>query len=144
MTLGLLLVLLTDAAFAQRQTAADDIAARLKQMEQTWAAAEVKHDASAVEPILADTFVDTDETGKVTDRETYLENMRKSTVKLNSVDLDDMNVQPYGDAAVVTGRYTEKATVNGAPATMVGRFTDTFAKIQGQWKCVASQSTTIR
>ncbi len=143
----LLILLLVMAGSAQGQSAAEetgDVSAGLQQMERTWAAAEPKHDASAVAPILADTFVETDETGKVTDRKTYLENMRNSEVKLDSVDLDDMKVQRYGDAAVVTGRYTEKTTVNGGPATMTGRFTDTFAKIHGKWKCVASQSTTIR
>jgi len=48
-----------------------------------------------------------------------------------------------GDSAVVTGVYHEKGQRNGKPYLRRGRFPDTWVLVQGNWVCVASQSTLI-
>lgn len=138
---GLLIFLFTSFAFAQGASP-DTLSAKLQQMERTWAAAVAQHDPLAIAPMLADAFVDTSEDGKVTDRPTYLDNLKKSQAKIDSLILDDMRVQQYGDAAVVTGRYTAKGPEHTRPSA--GRFTDTFIRIGSEWKCVASQSTAVK
>jgi ketosteroid isomerase-like protein len=49
----------------------------------------------------------------------------------------------YGNAAVVMGRWSGKVVEKGQPSESVERFTDTFIKQNGQWKCVASHSSPI-
>ncbi len=47
----------------------------------------------------------------------------------------------YGNAAIVTGGYRAKIELKGKSVVRRGRFTDTWIRENGKWKCVASQST---
>jgi ketosteroid isomerase-like protein len=55
-----------------------------------------------------------------------------------------MKVHVYGGAGVVTGVYRETGITKGKAYARRARFTDTWIKQDGQWKCVASQSTLIQ
>jgi hypothetical protein len=46
-------------------------------------------------------------------------------------------------ATIAIGTETDKGTENGKDASGTYRWTDTWVKINGQWQCVASQSSTI-
>jgi len=56
---------------------------------------------------------------------------------------DDLKVRVYGDAAVVTGRFTTKETLKGRDISGQYRFTDTWIKKAGRWLCVAGQGSKI-
>ena len=49
----------------------------------------------------------------------------------------------YGGTAIVTGVYRERVQLKGKSVVRRGRFTDTWVKQNGAWKCVASQVTLI-
>ena len=55
-----------------------------------------------------------------------------------------VKVYVYGDAAVVNGRWKAKFVEKGKPVDTTERFTDTYVRQNGQWKCVASQGSTIK
>ena len=55
----------------------------------------------------------------------------------------DMKVIVHGDTGVVVGRQTTKGTYQGQDIGGVFRFTDTWAKLDGRWQCIAAQSTRI-
>ena len=56
---------------------------------------------------------------------------------------EGMKVLVYSNAGVASGVYRETGMTKGKPYTRRARFTDTF-KQNGQWKCVASQSTLVQ
>src|SRR5262245_64308 len=56
--------------------------------------------------------------------------------------MDQLNVRPLGDTAVVTGR-TSVTTGGATPMTVALRFTDVFVRRSGRWLAVASQATRI-
>jgi ketosteroid isomerase-like protein len=64
--------------------------------------------------------------------------------KYESAVEEDLKVSVYGDAAVATGIWRAKGTEKGKPFEEVERFTDTYVKTGGQWKCVASHSSTMK
>ena len=49
----------------------------------------------------------------------------------------------FGDAAVVRGRTTVSARMNGAPVSARIRFTDVFIRRDGRWQAVASHASTL-
>ena len=61
--------------------------------------------------------------------------------KTNSEKIFDLKVRVYGDTAVATYKDTYDAMMNGEllAKTVIG--TDTFVKIGGQWKQVASHAS---
>jgi hypothetical protein len=118
-----------------------DIATQLEQIEHKWAEAEVKHDPAMIAPYLDDTMVQTNPDGSVSPRTEVLEAIGKGDPTLTAVDLADMKTQSYGDAAVIMGRYTERRESGSKHTMTAGRFTDTYVKRSGKWKCVASHDS---
>ena len=117
------------------------VAAQLEQIEHTWAAAEVKGDAAMISPYLDETMVQTNPDGSVSARKEVLEGIAKGDPTLRAVDLADMKTQSYGDAAVIMGNYTERREAGGKRTATSGRFTDTYIRRSGKWKCVASHDS---
>ena len=114
---------------------------QLEQIEHKWAEAEVKHDPAMIAPYLDDTFSQTNPDNSVSTRAEVLDGIGKGDATLTAVDLAEMKTQSYGDAAVITGRYTEKREAKGKHMMTSGRFTDTYVKRSGKWKCVASHDS---
>jgi hypothetical protein len=117
------------------------VGTQLEQIEHKWAEAEVKHDPAMIAPYLDDNFVQTNPDNSVSTRTEVLDGIGKGDATLTAVDLADMKTQSYGDAAVIMGRYTEKRESNGKHMMTSGRFTDTYVKRGGKWKCVASHDS---
>lgn len=139
--LGLLIVL--GGAFAQPKSTGDEAA--LKAIELKWDAANVKGDTATLTTIFADTFISTNAEGKTRTKAEVLAEVRSGDIKYETSKVDDMKVYLYGDAAVVNGRWAGKFAEKGKPTTTTTeRFTDTYVRQNGQWKCVASQGSTIK
>ena len=138
-------VLLTGMSVAQQKkhpgAQHTGVAAQLEQIEHTWAAAEVKGDAAMIAPYLDETMVQTNPDGSVSARKEVLEGIAKGDPSLKAVDLADMKTQTYGGAAVIMGSYTERREAGGKRTATSGRFTDTYIRRGGKWKCVASHDS---
>jgi ketosteroid isomerase-like protein len=103
-----------------------------------------KGDASARERHLADTYVFTDVDGTVLDKARSVADIKSGALKVPPAKLEDIRVQVYGDAAVVTLRSIEKGTTYKAK-DLSGqyRWTDVFVRRNGTWQMVATQGTRI-
>ena len=65
------------------------------------------------------------------------------TFKYESRDISDLSIRVYGNAAVVTGRSTQKGTENGKDYSGAYRFTRVYIKQRGRWQTVALQTTRV-
>ena len=115
--------------------------ARILALENLWNQAELKRDARALELLLANTFVYTDSDGSFMNRTQWLAHVKRGDDHYEQLGNEGQVVQLYGDAAVVTGAYRERIKLAGKTVVQRGRFTDTWVKQGGEWKCVASQAT---
>jgi ketosteroid isomerase-like protein len=125
----------------QRST---ESAQTLIDLENKWANALMKSDVATLGDILANTYVDTDEEGHRTDRAGVLQALKSGDLKISSLQLSEMQVYPYMDAAVVTGSAVQKGSYKGQPSVGKVVFTDTFVRQRGKWKAVASHRSTVR
>jgi hypothetical protein len=139
----LLLMALCPAAVAQRGSMPGDESARILSLENIWNQAEVKHDARALNLLLAEPFEYTDSDGSFMNRSEWLTHVGSGVDRYEQLSNSGMVVHIYGDVAIVTGGYLEKLTLKEKSAAHSGRFTDTWIQRNGEWKCVASQSTLI-
>lgn len=139
---GILLGMMGLVCGAQSRIASDE-AARVLSLENIWNQAEVKHDLHAMYMLLADTFVYTDDDGSFRDKDQWLAHLEKGSDQYELLGNLNMKVDLYVDTAVVTGEYREKIKEKGKMVAHSGRFTDTWIRQGGEWKCVASQSTLI-
>src|SRR4051794_30825360 len=136
------LLLLLAGAVAQQKKGGNDEAV-LKALEETWEVASVKGDLAAIGAILADTFVSTSAESHVQTKAEMLAALKSGEVKFESSKADELKVQVYGNSAVVMGRWSGKVVEKGQASESTERFTDTFIKQNGHWKCVASHSSPI-
>jgi ketosteroid isomerase-like protein len=141
--LGLLMV--WGGAIAQQKSAAGggDEAA-LKAIEEKWDAANMKGDTATLAAIFVDSFISTNSEGKTRTKAEVLAQVKSGEIKYDTSKVEDMKVYVYGDAAVVNGRWKAKFVEKGKPVDTTERFTDTYIRQNGQWRCVASQGSTIK
>ena len=114
----------------------------LLKLEREWIEAFKNRDKAALERILADDFIFTDDEGQVYGKTQYIEAVTQ-VIKVGSYAVDDHTIRVYGDTGIVAARWTGKITVDGKDASGSIRYTDTFVKRQGRWQVVASQDTRI-
>jgi ketosteroid isomerase-like protein len=113
-------------------------------LEQVWMKAQQTNNYDLIEPALADGIVQTGADGKVlTSKAAALADAK--TVKWANVDYSEMKFVVYGDTVVAAGTFRGKGTdSSGAAVDERSHFTDTWVKIDGKWKCVASQDTAYK
>ena len=134
-------VLLLLAGYALASPMADDAAA-VKGLEEKWTVAASKNDAAAVGSILADSVTASGSDGTMRNKAEMLAAMKDR--KYESAVEEELKVSVYGDAAVATGIWRAKGTEQDKPFDEVERFTDTYVKTGGEWKCVASHSSPMK
>ena len=109
----------------------------LLQIERDWEAAWLNMDATAMDGILADSFVENNQ-GQSTMKKQYLADMKAGIYKVESAEVSDMRVVVFGDRAVVNGISTSKYTLRGKDASGKTRWTDVFEKRDGRWLAVVT------
>jgi len=122
--------------------AADD-ETQLLQLERAWSQAEVGADPAAIASLFDEALVYVDYDGSLMNKAEYLRSVGSSGEKPDHMYDEGMKVHVYGNVGIVTGIYRETGSHKGKPYTRRARFTDTWIKRDGQWKCVASQSTLV-
>ena len=111
-------------------------------LEDRWANALQKSDTATLESILDDTYVDTDEMGRRTDKRGLIAAIRSGDLKMNSIKLSELQSYESGTTAVVTGRALQDGDYMGQPLSQSVVFTDTFVMRQGSWRAVVSHRST--
>src|SRR5207302_4484603 len=84
--------------------------------ERQWAEAFKNRDQQALNRLLADNFIFTDDEGNVYDKEKYVAAVTRA-VRVESYTMDDLTARASGGAGVVTGRWTGKMTIDGKCAS---------------------------
>ena len=141
---GLVLLLaLHPALYAQQPSSTAD-ESRLIALENAWNQAQVHHDARALESLVGAKFIYTDTDGTVMTKAQFLADAKDMSFQASLVTNDNVKVDLYPNAAVVSGRYHTKGTYKGKPFNHYGRFTDMWIFQNGEWQCVASHTTLLQ
>lgn len=126
----------------QNKPSVANIEQSLKDLELQWNEAFKNRDGDALDRILDDQFIFTDDDGQVLNKSQYVDSVMRA-IKIESYKLDDVTVRVFGDTGVVVGRWSGKFTVDGKDSSGEFRYTDTFVRRLGGWRVVASQDTRI-
>jgi hypothetical protein len=113
-------------------------------LENGWNQAQLHHDSRALDGLLADTFVSTDNDGTFMTKAQFLADNEDRSYAPSLMTNSDERVFLYGNVAVVAGIYHAKGLNKGKPFDHYGRFTDTWAYLNGKWVCVASHTSALK
>ena len=128
------------------------IEAEITKLENDWAAATQRHDVNAVRKILSDDLVMTYPDGTTGNKASELTVIESGAMTADTWELSDTKVTVLGpDAAFITGRgvlknakYKDASMKKAIDISGEYRFTDIYARRNGQWLAVASQTTQIK
>jgi hypothetical protein len=129
------------ATKAQTGGNADAVAAVTK-LENDGVKADLANDKAFFEKLLADDWTGGDSGGTWFTKADVLKLMNDPEHnKTNSEKISELKVRPYGNTAVATYKDTYDSMLKGEhrARTVIG--TDTFVKIGGDWKMVASHAS---
>ena len=127
------------------------IEAEITRLETEWNTGSQKHDANAVRKILADDLIITYPDGNTGTKSSELSDIESGAFTADGWLMSDTKVTVLsGDAAFITGRsvikngkYKDAKSKKVLDISGEYRFTDVYARRNGQWQAVASQATKI-
>jgi len=70
--------------------------------------------------------------------------LKTGSIRYTAAHSDELRIILHGDSAVVTGRWTGTFIHDGVTTNLRERFTNVYARIKGQWRCVASHGSTLK
>jgi ketosteroid isomerase-like protein len=113
----------------------------LRSLVRAWDEATVKGDTAILDRLLADEFAFVGGPNKAQ----YLASINRRTTDsvIESAVSEKVEVQVYGDAAVVVGLDVVKGKTRGQPFEHKFRYMDVWIKRSGRWQCVKVYSTLI-
>jgi ketosteroid isomerase-like protein len=119
------------------------VAKELCDIEDQLAAAWVAGDRSVHERVLSEDWSVIDAQGRIRTKAEVLEEMFRPGERELTGRIDQVNVRPYGDWAIVTGRTYVVGRYEGKDIEVTLRFMDVFRRREGTWQVVASQATLL-
>jgi ketosteroid isomerase-like protein len=120
------------------------ISKAIKQLEHDLADAIRAGDVDKISQIVADDWTGIDYSGNNATKQSFLEDVKAGRDKVESVEFGPMDVKVLGNVAVVQGSDTEKSLTNGKDTSGKWVWMDVFAKREGAWVVVRSQSAMVQ
>jgi Domain of unknown function (DUF4440) len=133
--------------FALAQTAGQGShgnVALLIALENAWNQAQLHHDSKALDALVAENFISTDNDGILSTKAQFLADNKDPAYAPSVMANSEEKVFLYENAAVVAGIYHAKGLYKGKPFDHYGRFTDTWVLANGKWLCVASHTSPLK
>lgn len=93
--------------------------------------------------LLADDYTNTDAYGFVRHKPQVIADVESGNSSFEAIDLDDISVSLYGDAAVLTAKRTVRGRATRRDPSGQFRQLRVYAKRQGRWQAVMLQITRI-
>jgi len=134
-------------AFAQAQTPpakGPSVAEAVKQLEHDWVDATKAGDTDKLGQILADDWAGIGSDGSKQTKQSYMADWKSGKSKLESFEFGPLDVKVMGSVAVVQGSDTEKSTTNGKDSSGKYAWMDVFARRDGKWVAVRSQTAMVK
>jgi ketosteroid isomerase-like protein len=127
-----------------RQGGRSDEGGHVLALDNSWNRALETKDTKALDLLLADTFVSVDIDGSMQTKSEFLASIKAPEYHPPAQAVTEQSsVEVYGDSAVVVGVFRTKGVDKGKKYLNRERFVDTWARINGTWKCVAAVTVLI-
>ena len=134
-------VLPTALEAADEGVAPTDVEAAITQLERDWVAAIVKRDTAALDRLLASDFSGTSPSAYTYTKTVAISEVADSKFVVESMDLDEVSVNVYGDAAVAFTSQQDRSRYDGKDTSGHYHYTNVWVNRDGRWQVVASHGT---
>jgi ketosteroid isomerase-like protein len=132
---------LSSSAIAQGKENASGVKDQIKALLNQSRQAVLKGDTSYLEKNAAEDYSRVGPDGKRVSKSDWVNAIKSGDVKLESIEISDVKVRVYGNAAVATYADDVKGTNKGQDISGHNQITRVFVKQAGKWQEVAFHST---
>lgn len=129
---------------ARAQSDANADIAAITALEKAWVKADLAGDKAFVQKTFADDYSMGLSKGKWYTKAMYLKDMDDPKNKTNHEETSELKVRLYGATAIATYTLKYDGLDDGKPTAGTYIVTDTFARLDGGWKIVASHMSRIQ
>jgi len=117
----------------------------VEQLEETFRAAMLNGDATALSSLLADDYMGITASGTLQTKENLLAELRSGKVRFTVLNISDRKIRFYGATALVTCQAEIKGTTPEGAVSGSDRYTRVYVRqTGGTWKIVSFEASPIR
>ena len=121
----------------------DRVHREVENLESQWRTAMIQNDVATVNRLLADDYLGINPNGTLETKADALATRRSGTVKISSIEPDNIKVRVYGDTAVVTSRVDVVGHDGEHDISGRYRYTRVYNRRSGEWKVVSFEASRI-
>ncbi len=115
------------------------LVSEVTKFEKEWSDAEVRGDRSALDAILTDGFVGVGPRGFVLTKAEWLDRHASGDLKYRSIDVDEIEVHPYGDAVLVTSVQSQQGAYQSHDIAGSFRASQMVVRDGDRWRVASLQ-----
>jgi ketosteroid isomerase-like protein len=119
------------------------VAAKITALEKAWNQAYKAADRRALDAILDNHIVLTNDDGSAQTKAEFLESLTPSNSQEQQVTPESITVHVFGDVAIATGVFQAKGVEKGKRYSRRDRFVDTWLRKGENWVCIGTNATPI-
>ena len=97
--------------------------------------------ADQLDGLLSDGYLHINDSGQLVTKPDLIAGVRTGSVRFNAVNIQEVNIRVYGDAAVVNGTFMGMNAATGRSSNVEDRVTLVAAREGDTWKFVSGQTT---
>lgn len=121
----------------------EQVVQEIGRLTEDWAAAELRGDIAFLERTLADDFIGIGPLGFMLTRQEWLARHQSGDLTYESLDLSEVSVRVYDEAAIVIGRQAQHAAYRGNSVQAQLRASLVFVRQQEEWRLAHLQLSSI-
>jgi hypothetical protein len=111
--------------------------------EKEWSDSEVRGDRGTLDTMLTDQFVGVGPRGFVLTKADWLDRHASGDLKYRSIDVEDIEVHPYGDAVLVTSVQSQDGSYQSHDIKGSFRTSQLMVRDDGHWRLASIQYSPI-
>jgi len=121
----------------------DRLHREIENLESQWRTGVMQNDVATANRLLADDYLGINPNGTLETKADALAQRRSGTVKISSIDPDNVKVRVYGDTAVVTSRVDVVGHDGDRDISGRYHYTRVYNHRSGEWKIVSFEASRI-
>jgi ketosteroid isomerase-like protein len=121
----------------------DRLHREIENLESQWRTAVMQNDVATVNRLLADDYLGINPNGTLETKADALAQRRSGTVRISSIDPDNVKVRVYGETAVVTSRVDVVGHDGDRDISGRYHYTRVYNHRDGEWKIVSFEASRI-
>ena len=121
----------------------DRLHKEIENLESQWRTALLRNDVATINRLLADDYLGINPNGTLETKADALAQQRSGTVKISSIEPDNVKIRVYGDTAVVTSLVNVEGHDGDRDISGRYHYTRVYSRRDGEWKVVSFEQSRI-